>query len=245
MIVYPEMANELREVLEDKKVILFAGGMGAGKDTSYESLVSFIGLLGIDDLEEYHFSYAHPLKDETNRIIQDIKDNISKEDFLDKYNLHDVEYSYEGAKDILKDLNENDNAYSRTPAIRKFLQYWGSEVRRVQKDSYWVDIAKDEIQKHTNNGEIVFITDGRFNNEFNLIHELGGVNICLSCDEKSRVNRIINRDGIKPSQDALNHVSERDYKTYDKFDIIIDNTNQTESDSLNELVEKLLALKEK
>ena len=48
-----------------EKLILFAGGLGAGKDVMRNL---YIEKMGIE--KEYHFSFALPLKEEANEVLE-------------------------------------------------------------------------------------------------------------------------------------------------------------------------------
>jgi hypothetical protein len=58
--------------------------------------------------------------------------------------------------------------------IRWILQHYGTEFRRAADPNYWVDKAQITIEDLDAPGHIVVITDVRFANEADLIHELGG-----------------------------------------------------------------------
>lgn len=216
-------------------LILFGGGLGAGKDTMRELLIE---TLGID--KEYHFSFALPLKDEANRFIESVKEGKSDEDIANEFGI-----SIEDAKESIKILGETPKSYpeinsrSRTPEIRRFLQYWGTDVRRKQNLNYWVDIAEKMIKEKLNAGYTVIVTDGRFNNEYDLVNKLGGYTVCLNVSEDERCKRVLERDGIIPSKDALNHASEKDWRTYDNFTYKISSDNLTPEETANQIIKQL------
>lgn len=86
----------------------------------------------------------------------------------------------------------------------KLLQWWGTEFRRSQNQSYWVDKWKAAINPKSN---IILSTDMRFTNEAAAVKSVGGVTI--------QVNRK-NVDGtrfIDPTRDSL-HVSETQLDGY-------------------------------
>lgn len=216
-------------------LILFGGGLGAGKDTMREFLIE---KLGID--KEYHFSFALPLKDEANRFIESVKGGNSAENIANEFGI-----STEDAKESIKILGETPKSYpeinsrSRTPEIRRFLQYWGTDVRRKQNSNYWVDIAEKMIKEKLNEGYTVIVTDGRFNNEYDLVNKLGGYTVCLNVSEDERCKRVLERDGIIPSKNALNHASEKDWRTYDNFTYKISSDNLTPEETANQIIKGL------
>ena len=222
--------------MKKEKFILLAGGMGAGKDTMREELIKELGIE-----KEYHFSFATPLKDEADKVIEAIQANLGNGEIGTILN---VEASViQEVRDILgKDIIKQYpkvNARSRTPEIRKFLQYWGTDVRRKSDMNYWVNIAKSVVRGKLDEGYTVIITDARFNNEFELSQALGGTTVCLYSSEDVRVSRVENRDGLTPSRDALDHRSELDWRDYENFDIVIDSNELTVKETVNLLIQEI------
>lgn len=221
--------------MKNKKLLLFGGGMGSGKDTMREMIIDALGIE-----KEFHFSFASPLKDECDKIIESLKGGLTDKEMSQKFNVS--EEAVVKAKKILGDTIEyypKINSRSRTPKTRAFLQYWGTDVRRKQDIDYWVNIVRKEVSEKLAEGYTVIITDGRFNNEFDLINDLNGITICLNSSVKTRSDRIYSRDGIVPTDHALNHASEKDWKTYPNFTITLDNDKQTPEETLNEIISKI------
>lgn len=216
-------------------LIMFAGGLGSGKDTMRELLIEKLAIK-----KEFHFSFASPLKDEANDFIEAAKVGNNAEQLAVIFNVsvEDAEESLKILGDI-PDIYPEVNSRSRTPEIRKFLQYWGTNVRRKQDNDYWVNIARDVISDKLDKDYIVIITDGRFYNEFNLVKELGGISICLAVSEDVRCNRVLKRDGFLPSKEALNHASEQDWKDYRNFDLIINSDNQSPEKTIKEVLSNI------
>lgn len=57
--------------------------------------------------------------------------------------------------------------------FRGMLQWWGTEWRRHQDIEYWIKQARLKINAST--ADVVVVTDVRFQNEADLIRELGGL----------------------------------------------------------------------
>lgn len=217
-----------------KKLIAFSGGMGAGKDTMREYLIKELNFE-----KEYHFSFALPLKDEANKIIDSMRLLSDLEiSMLFQVNIEDVQEARKILGDTVKSYPEV-NSRSRTPEIRKFLQFWGTDVRRKQDTEYWVLIAESMINKKIQEGFTVIVTDARFENELELINKIGGVTICLSSSETTRVKRIIERDNLKPSRESLDHASEQGWKNFHDYSLVINNDNQSEKETIEEIIEYL------
>lgn len=56
-----------------------------------------------------------------------------------------------------------------SPAMRRLLQWWGTEYRRTQDPHYWLKALR------LPRGELVVISDVRFNNEAYFLRHLGGI----------------------------------------------------------------------
>ena len=88
---------------------------------------------------------------------------------------------------------------------RQILQWWGTDYRRAQCETYWIDKVRDRLLSGHGQGWV--ITDVRFQNEADLVRELGG-----------RLG-LVTRPGVKPVAD---HVSEAFWQTCNP-DILIRN----------------------
>lgn len=55
---------------------------------------------------------------------------------------------------------------------RTLLQWWGTDYRRAQDPNYWVKQFKERLKK--DNPDVALVTDVRFENEAEAIHDLGG-----------------------------------------------------------------------
>lgn len=74
---------------------------------------------------------------------------------------------------VFNDLSENTTWEEWGISGREYLQYYGTEAhRQVFADDFWVDACLPLDLDHS--GEILVITDVRFENEAERIHELGG-----------------------------------------------------------------------
>lgn len=59
------------------------------------------------------------------------------------------------------------------PKPRSLLQWWGTDYRRAKDDSYWVKRLRKTLDAQ--NPEVALVTDVRFPNEVEAIHEWGGI----------------------------------------------------------------------
>ena len=55
--------------------------------------------------------------------------------------------------------------------FRALLQHWGTEYRRKQKETYWIDRVKTQVDFLRDNVDVVVITDVRFSNEVDYIKD--------------------------------------------------------------------------
>lgn len=220
-------------------IVLFSGGMGAGKDTMRVRLLKYLTEVG-ESFKEFHFSFADPLKDELNAILEALQQGKESGVLARDFNLTDEEVKT--LMNILSDVYPeypSIHARSRHKAIREALQYLGTDVRRFHDPDYWVNLAKEIIKEKQKDGYLIMITDGRFENEFRAVQDLGGAAICLKTGNELRLKRMAERDGVAPDPDALNHKSEQDWKTYKGFDVVVDSTNLTEQETLDEILRQL------
>lgn len=215
------------------KLIGFCGKLASGKDTYgdlYRQLAEESGY------NIKHYSFATPLKAEVDSFINDIREWKNWSEVVKKHNISLDDYSLMYDL-VLKELDSNLYVKStdRTPGIRKILQYWGTDIRRKQNSNYWTDKAYDFIKEQTGLGNIVYITDARFINEFDVIKKSNGILVKLEATDNERIKRVAIRDNIEVSKDALNHKSELDVNIYNNFDYVLN----TEKDSIENNFENI------
>ena len=132
---------------------------------------------------------------------------------------------------IPKDLKKEDFLInqSKPKGYREILQYWGTQVRRKQKDSYWIEKLGQRIEeldlKYKKEKErlIFVVSDARFINELNYCADvLQSYMMYLDVPDDVRMKRLKKRDGFEPKKNVKNHVSETELvlwanKNEDKF----------------------------
>lgn len=77
--------------------------------------------------------------------------------------------------------------------IRSLLQWWGTELRRSQDEDYWVNKAAETIDgvwREFPNGALVVVTDVRFDNEAEMVRDLGGIVLEVIAPEETRRKRL-------------------------------------------------------
>lgn len=116
-----------------------------------------------------------------------------------------------------KDLKKEDFLInqSKPKGYREILQYWGTQVRRKQKDSYWIEKLGQRIEeldaKYKKEKErlIFVVSDARFINELNYCADvLQAYMMYLDVPDDIQMKRLKNRDGFEPKKNVKNHVSE-------------------------------------
>ena len=209
-----------REVL----MLGFSGKLASGKDSVALGVVSALKLEPV-----VHMSFAQPLKEEVNQAISLVRDRSISE-----------------AREILcvKDSGIFDNfvtllslalqetpratSMTRTAGMRRVLQFWGTEVRRAEKDDYWVSKAVVSALNYAANGKNLFYTDGRFPNEILGPQSVGFMVIRLEVSPEVQAERLASRDGLIPDPLSLVHSSETALDGYLGFDLVTDNEGKFE-----------------
>lgn len=206
--------------IQNREVLFLAvsGRIGAGKDTVAPLVVKE---LGYEDA--LHESFARPLRDEVNHVIDCIRKADSFEEAM-AFVEHELKpVNFRVVVDALyADVKAEvvRNAYDRTPSTRRALQWWGTEVRRSVDTDYWVKKAMAESLVKLAAGTSIYVTDSRFPNEADCILGVGGTVVRLFVSKEEQDRRIESRDGKKPDPEALNHVSETSMDDYD-FPIVV------------------------
>ena len=143
-----------------KKIIIgMIGKAGSGKDTVADYIVK--------KYEYKKTSFATPLK-----IIVSLISGWSY-DFVD------------GKED--RQSRETLKHYKYDMTCREMMQYIGTDLFRKQfNENIWVNTARNYINNHSEN---IIVTDCRFENEINLIKEMGGKIIIIKRDNINNVNK--------------------------------------------------------
>lgn len=228
-------------LLSSGEVIALAvsGRMGAGKDSAAPLISEGLGYN-----DAFHEFFAKPLKDEVDRVIELVANAKSRGDaassIVQQQSVLDSQ-----AKIVVTRLwdevksGEVQSSRTRTENTRFALQYWGTDIRRYQDKDYWVKIAIRSTLESLAGGQSVFVTDPRFENEIDALSALdnaGAYTVRLKVSPEVQSARIFARDGIYPTAEALNHISETaldDYEAQGKFTVLID-TDELDEDQVVE-----------
>lgn len=235
------MAAQAIENLLQGRVVLLAvsGKFGSGKDTSAPKLMEELGAA----VTQHEF-FARPLKDEVQQVIdilaasETLQEGVLKLSATmgAKVNLMDVVagYLYAGVQ-----AGEITSSYQRTPEVRSALQFWGTEVRRAQDEDYWVKRAMQSTLALLAAGVSVFVTDARFINEIEAILSVDGYAVRLDISREVQKERIKLRDGIIPTEEALNHKSETELDNFEHFSARVNTDELDKAQVVQEVLRQL------
>lgn len=206
------------ENLATGKSLIFgvSGKMGSGKDTLGNNISKEIA--SRFKIFPTSVSFALSLRNELSKIFKDFDLEVSLKSIQTKYkaNESDILKLYECFKVTKQEKVSEpiENApYVRAPIIRKAMQFWG-DVRRAEDINYWVSRTIEEILMLAYTGAVIYVPDVRQFNEAEVMKDINAKVIRLEVSENVRIERLIDRDGYKPSDSALNHISEIDLDDY-------------------------------
>jgi hypothetical protein len=146
-------------------LIGFAGLPGSGKDTA----AILLSMLGFKPN-----AFANALRDEVQEAYAVDRRSLLTDTWLKEQALE--EFALKNCRDgaflnRMLDLGFTNRYDYRTP--RWTMQMWGTEYRRQQKDTYWIDKIESWM-RFTSCANKFCITDVRFPNEAELIHKREG-----------------------------------------------------------------------
>lgn len=116
-----------------------------------------------------------------------------------------------------------EKAKDLVPDVRTVLQTLGTDcVRGTLGERTWTDLTGQRVQDELARGEAVALTDVRFDEEFTLVHDLGGIVIGVWRGDQDSLDRAL----VDASVGALgaDHVSETNaYNLLQRADVVICN----------------------
>lgn len=75
--------------------------------------------------------------------------------------------------------------------VRSLLQWWGTDYRREQDPDFWVKRGVEQLNLLRKYGtDIVCVTDVRFQNEVDIIHQMGGIVVEVVAAATIRAQRL-------------------------------------------------------
>lgn len=225
-------------------IVGVSGKIGSGKDYLADKLIEELERRGHSTTRT---SFAKALKTEVTNFINDIKAHPTKgrdemvEDLAPRWSMP-KEHAGWLIDLLLPDIDLEDfDGWTRTLSVRSALQIHGTEIRRAQQPDYWTQRFLEEVNSHTDDNMIVFVTDGRFHNEIDCVIDNGGIAFRLDIPEEILEERRTGRDGIVYTAEQLNHISETALDDYQRFDYYVG--SYIEPDFLSDIVEMRLRLR--
>lgn len=204
-----------------------SGKMGAGKDTVAPLVMDLLrGYAGHDDStpDAVHVSFSDALHTEVDRVMRIIMYSNHERDaasIISRTMNAPMDQALHMVNILWRPVHSESiiSSRDRDTSTREAMQYWGTEVRRASDADYWVDIMRSRVRELMGEHRDVYITDARFPNEANLVHELNGMLIRLDVTPEEQARRIRKRDSITlNTTDEPVHPSETlidDYPDYD------------------------------
>lgn len=233
--------------MENAVVVGLAGKAGVGKTVTGDYLAPPIRTEGIADGDGFtqsvwwdHLWFSMPLKE-----IVTVKQTIEGVQAFDRlaYPIHQLLVDILGGPaagappydELVKLVHEIVEArLPRDGKPRAFLQWLGTDVcRQYSPDCFvrWMaakvaDVYRDWKIEHQNTNNFgVVLSDVRFANETKWINNRG-ITVLLTCDERVRKERLLERDGTLMSEEEMSHASETGLDEL-KFSYTLDTTDMS------------------
>jgi len=204
--------------------LVVSGPQASGKDTIGPAVLASVGAA-----DHVRIGIADGLKQEASDLL------LALPEFPDpsegaRRAAELLETSAEHARvlvDVLWDLTRDPahglTGWSRTPEIRRVLQYLGNEARQDDPVRY-VRLAVPRILDRLAEGTSVYMGDGRFPREAAPCSSLGMFLVRLHVDAEVKAARLLARDGIIADPRTLHHEGEHALDDWDGVDLRVDNS---------------------
>lgn len=232
--VDPDVVAAAAATAANATLLAFSGWLASGKDSVADEAYRLLGGPSAKS------SLAAPLKDEVTALMRvaaksygyrsamvDIarEMGVSSKDAEHVIDLIVTERRmfHEARVDF-----ESLTGWDRTREVRLALQYWGTDVRRAQQSSYWVDRATEYAIATLATGVVPYFCDCRFPDEIVGLQALGYRVVRLEVTRETQRARLVERDGIEPDPAALYHSSETALDDFVGFDLVVDNNGPFE-----------------
>jgi hypothetical protein len=235
-------------------ILGFSGKKGAGKDTFAEG---FRKILESEGRQIEIISFGSALKGEATSIIEQIRfwlnvdnDSLTEDEFLAKLahtNNFPVEQAVQIYNLVARDIGNDGGSldgWSRTPSVLALVQYLGTEVRQPQDKLYWVRRTIQDITVNAFMGVSTIISDVRFLHEVETIQEIGAYVVRVNVSPEVQAERLAKRDNIILSAAAINHRSETELDSYEKFDDVVDNDYGDVNDKIRDAYSRYAQLEQ-
>lgn len=237
---FPYDAARFQDMLEGRElfVVGISGKKGSGKDTFGELFRQRASR--ITGLPMEQMAFANELKNEASALINqcefinELSSTERDEAVLDlaKHFRFDISHAVVIA-DRLRTEPRGSNGWTRSENVWWLLRYLGTDIRQSQDRIYWVKTAMWNVAKMGfETGSSPVFTDVRFLHEAQFIRDVGGYLIRVDVSPETQRRRLMGRDGLVPTPEALAHPSETQLDDYDDFNQRVDNNVDGALDSL-------------
>lgn len=234
---------------KDITIITLSGKAGVGKDYIAKKLWSKIDYS--QNITPKVMAYGDSLRDELTVIGWEIEHKSTNYPYSAEYVNRAIARKYKLPINVVDYLEKNKvynvDFYSETkdPNYRKFMQGYGTDVRRKQDSDYWVNIMVTNILDYAescNDGTIIIIPDARFTNEITVLRDLFNHVYAyqLIDDNKAIDTRESKRDTRSMTKKERKHVSETSLDNFTGFDSIFNRSKDTTKDIVDSIASQVI-----
>jgi hypothetical protein len=232
MGVSPEMAGRARENLVSGRTLalVVSGPQASGKDTVGPAVLAALGAG-----DHVRIGIADGLKQEVSDLLLVLPEFTTRaEALIGAAELLEVTPEHAGVLvdalwEVTRSKDHGLTGWTRTPEIRRVLQYLGNEAR-VSDPTRYVRLAVPRILEALADGVSVYMGDGRFPREAGPCGELGMFLVRLHVDPEVKAARLLARDGIIADPATLHHAGETALDDWDGVDLRVDNSFASRSE---------------
>lgn len=194
----------------------FVGLKRSGKDTAAQGLIA---------RGWKRMAFADPLKEMSLKlrgVWVHVSESVLRENDIDVASMTPGMGGFAQYHHVVDALGM-EKAKDLVPDVRTVLQTLGTDcVRGTLGERTWTDLTGQRVQEELARGEAVALTDVRFDEEFTLVHDLGGIVIGVWRGDQDSLDRAL----VDASVGVLSadHVSETNaYNLLQRADVVICN----------------------
>jgi len=232
MGVDADLASQARENLRTGAVqaLVVSGPQASGKDTVGPAVMAALGAG-----EHVGVGIADGLKQEASELLlalpgfSDPEGGARSAADLLGTSVEHARVLVDVLWEVTRSRDHGLTGWSRTPEVRRTLQYLGNEAR-VDDPTRYVRIAVPRILEHLADGVSVYMGDGRFPREAELCSRLGMFLVRLHVDAEVKAARLLARDGIIADPKILHHEGEHALDAWDGVDLRVDNSHASRAE---------------
>lgn len=228
--------------------ILLNGKAGVGKDYIANKLSSALHMPYLNFDCVLSIAYGDYLRNELRELLSDINAGTYTKEISKRYNL--PHYAVFALKMENYKQPFDLSVSHKDPRYRKLMQFYGTNVRRAQDDSYWVDKLVNNINLYdldlstftSKKQNVVIIPDVRFMNEYTVPkNTFKHVAFYQITDSTSAIDkREQTRDTKAMTDEEKQHISEHDLDNFKDFDHVFDRSKCSTEEIVNHILSDLL-----